>query len=185
MIYSDQDIRDALGSGGLVIDPNPTRNMFSTSSVDLRLDSIFTVFEPPSEASEIAIVVHRADPEEISRRYGREVNIANDDYLEVRPNEFVLAYTLERITLPLHLAARVEGKSSLARLGLSIHQTAPTVQAGWGNPRSLSLRLEISNVGPFVCRLAPGMQICQLIFEELKTPPTDPLHSRFQNQSPN
>ena len=100
--------------------------------------------------------------------------------IELKPNAFALAYTVERLTLPLNLAARVEGKSSVARWGLSIHQTAPTIHAGFrGN-----IRLEIANVGPFVCRLTPGMQICQLVVEELKTPPENELRSRFQNQSP-
>ncbi len=184
MIYSDQDIKDSLEAGDLIISPNPTRIMFSTSSVDLRLDSGFTVFRGAPKGSEILIMVDQANPEDIARRYGEDVNIATGDSLLVRPHEFVLAYTREQITLPLGVAARVEGKSSLARLGLSIHQTAPTVQAGWGRPRSLPLRLEISNVGPFVCRLTPGMPVCQLIFEELKTEAGRELESRFQNQNP-
>jgi len=184
MIYSDEDIKNALELNNLVISPSPDRDSFSTSSVDLRLGNRFTVFRPAAAGSEISIRVDEADPEEIASRYGAEVTVDRFRYLSVRPNEFVLAYTLEQITLPLDLAARVEGKSSLARLGLSVHQTAPTVQAGWGSPRSLPLRLEISNVGPFVCRLTPGIQICQLIFEELKTRSNRELRSRFQNQSP-
>ena len=78
-------------------------------------------------------------------------SIPTNSYIELKPNAFALAYTVERLTLLLHLAARVEGKSSVARWGLSIYQTAPTIHAGFrGN-----IRLEISNVGPFVCRLAP------------------------------
>ena len=185
MIYSDQDIREALEKGELVIQPNPTRSLFSTSSVDLRLDSHFTVFKTAPAASEIYIMVAQADPEAMAQHYGEDINIATGDSLLVRPHEFVLAYTRERITLPLNVAARVEGKSSLARLGLSIHQTAPTVQAGWGRPRSLPLRLEISNVGPYVCHLTPGMPVCQLIFEELKTEARRELETRFQDQNPN
>lgn len=184
MIYSDEDIRNALELNNIIISPSPNRDSFSTSSVDLRLGNRFTVFRPAPTGSEISIRVNEVDPEEIASRYGEEVTIDRYQYLPVRPNDFVLAYTLEQITLPLDLAARVEGKSSLARLGLSVHQTAPTVQAGWGSPRSLPLRLEISNVGPFVCRLTPGIQICQLIFEELKTKSDRELRSRFQNQSP-
>jgi dCTP deaminase len=185
MIYSDADIRNRLESGQLIIDPNPSRALFSTSSVDLRLGNRFTVFEPAPEGSEITIRVDQANPEEIANRYGREVTLEQYQYLSVHPGQFILAYTLEQISLPLDLAARVEGKSSLARLGLSVHQTAPTVQAGWGSPRRLPLRLEIANVGPFVCRLAPGIQICQLIFEELKTESDRELRSRFQNPHPN
>lgn len=184
MIYSDEDIREALESRDLIIYPTPTRNLFSTSSVDLRLGNRFTVFESAPAGSEITIRVDQANPEEIATRYGHEITLDRYEYLPIHPGQFVLAYTLEQISLPLDLAARVEGKSSLARLGLSVHQTAPTVQAGWGSPRSLELRLEIANVGPFVCRLAPEIQICQLIFEELKTKSNRELRSRFQNQSP-
>ena len=81
--------------------------------------------------------------------------------------------------MPLHLAARIEGRSSLARFGLSVHQTAPTIHADFRG----AIRLEIANVGPFVCRLTPGIRICQLIVEELKTPATEGLLSRFQDQT--
>ena len=97
----------------------------------------------------------------------------------MEPGAFALGSTLERVAMPLNLAARVEGKSSVARFGLSIHQSAPTVHADFrGN-----IRLEISNVGPFVCRLIPGTRICQLIVEELKDPSSEPLRSRFQDQT--
>ena len=176
MIYGEPDIANALESGEFRIEPRPSRDLFSTSSVDLRLGSRFNVFEAPLAGTEISVLVHMVDVEAVAMRYAPEVSIPDGGYIEVKPNAFVLGYTLESVALPRHLAARVEGKSSLARLGLSIHQTAPTVQAGWNG----HLRLEISNVGPFVCRLIPGIPICQLIFEELKRPATNPLTSRFQ-----
>ena len=180
MIYSDKDIIAALEAGTLDIQPRPARSAFATSSVDLLLGTAFTVFDPPISGVEITVMIAQADPEETARRYGRVVNVQANSYIELKPNAFALAYTVERITLPLNLAARVEGKSSVARWGLSIHQTAPTIHAGFrGN-----IRLEIANVGPFVCRLTPGMQICQLVIEELKTLPENELRSRFQNQSP-
>ena len=180
MIYSDQDIIAALETGMLDIEPRPARSAFATSSVDLLLGNTFTVFDPPIIGVEISVMIARADPEETARRYGKVVSISNNAFIELKPNAFALAYTVERVTLPLNLAARVEGKSSVARWGLSIHQTAPTIHAGFrGN-----IRLEIANVGPFVCRLTPGMQICQLVIEELKTLPENELRSRFQNQSP-
>ena len=180
MIYSGEDIREALRQGVLVIAPIPDEGMYSTSSVDLRLGNVFTVFNTPSEDSGVFVTVGRSEPEEIATQYGMRREIASTGYLELKPGQFVLANTLERIELPLHLAARVEGRSSLARFGLSIHQTAPTIHADFRG----TVRLEISNVGPFLCRLTPGIPICQLIIEELKTPASEPLRSRFRNQSP-
>lgn len=180
MIYSREDIREALEQGALVIDPVPDEGMYSTSTVDLRLGNRFITFDNPSEDAGVFVTVGRSEPEEIAARYGQGREIPTTDYLELQPGQFTLATTLERIELPLHLAARVEGKSSLARFGLSIHQTAPTIHADFrGN-----IRLEISNAGPFLCRLTPGIAICQLIIEELKTPASEPLRSRFQDQSP-
>ena len=180
MIYSDRDIKAALESGTLNIAPRPAPAAYATSSVDLLLGNTLTVFDPPIPGVEIAVMVAQADPEEAAERYGKVVSASPGSYIELKPNAFALAYTAERLTLPLNLAARVEGKSSVARWGLSIHQTAPTIHAGFhGN-----IRLEIANVGPFVCRLSPGMQICQLVIEELKSLPEHELRSRFQNQSP-
>ena len=181
MIYSYLDIQEALSDGQLLIEPAPSPDMFATSSVDLRLGNDFTVFPSPIPGVAVTVQVGAADSEEVARRYGQLRRIPAGDYLDLRPGEFALAFTLERVQFPLNLAARVEGKSSIARLGLSIHQSAPTIHAGFrGN-----IRLEIANQGPFVCQLAPGIAICQLIVEELKTASESELRSRFQNQSPN
>ena len=181
MIYSRRDIEEALASGLLVIDPQPIDEMFSTSSVDLQLGDTFTIFDEPASGVEISVLLGRADPEQVALQHGKVERVPANNYFRLHPNRFVLAYTRERVEIPQSLAARVEGKSSLARFGLSIHQTAPTIQAGFRG----HIRLEITNVGPFVCHLTPGISICQLIIEELKTTPSEPLRSRFQNQSPN
>lgn len=178
-IYSKQDMLDALKSGALHIAPNPEVEMFSTSAVDLRLGHGFTFFDKPSQGVSIRVVVDEANPEEIAGQYGKEKVLAGGEYLDLEPGDFVLASTMERIEMPLHLAARIEGRSSLARFGLSVHQTAPTIHADFRG----AIRLEIANVGPFVCRLTPGIRICQLIIEELKTPATEGLLSRFQGQT--
>ena len=180
MIFSKADILEALEQGVLVIDPLPEEGMYSTSSVDLRLGNSFTIFDTPGEDSGIFVTVGVTEPEEIAAQYGKRNVILSSSYLEIKPGQFVLANTLERLELPLQLAARVEGKSSLARFGLSVHQTAPTIHADFRG----TIRLEISNVGPFLCRLTPGTPICQLIVEELKTPATERLRSRFQDQNP-
>lgn len=181
-IYGKQDMLDALESdapGTLRIVPNPEVGMFSTSAVDLRLGHVFTVFDKPSQGVSLHVAVDEANPEEIAGRYGKEKALAAGEYLNLNPGDFVLSSTVERIEMPLHLAARIEGRSSLARFGLSVHQTAPTIHADFRG----AIRLEIANVGPFVCRLTPGIRICQLIIEELKTPATERLLSRFQDQA--
>ena len=179
MIYSGQNISDALQSGLLVIDPLPSEEMFDTSAVDLRLGRRFSVFEKSLAGAGVFVNIGQAQPEAVAARYGVMKEVPDGGYLALEPGAFALGSTLERVAMPLNLAARVEGKSSVARFGLSIHQSAPTVHADFrGN-----IRLEISNVGPFVCRLIPGTRICQLIVEELKDPSSEPLRSRFQDQT--
>lgn len=179
MIYSGQNIAGALQSGELVIDPLPGKDMFDTSAVDLRLGHRFSVFEQPLSGAGVFVTIGQAQPEAVAARYGTLKEVPDGEYLELNPGAFALTSTLERVAMPLHLAARVEGKSSVARFGLSVHQTAPTIHADFrGN-----IRLEIANVGPFVCRLIPGTRICQLIIEELKDPTSEPLRSRFQDQN--
>lgn len=182
MIYSDKDIMDALDTGKFIIDPRPVRDDISPSAVDLRLHNIFTVFENEEqlEGVEVAVMVGVADTERVVQRYGKNLEIPVGSYLELKPSAFVLGYTRERLDMPMDLAARVEGKSSLARLGISIHQTAPTIHADFEG----YIRLEIANTGPFTCRLRPGIRVCQLVVEELKSPAERKLQSRFQNQSP-
>ena len=179
MIYSKQNIRDALHSGHLVIEPRPELRMSDTSAVDLRLGHRFTFFNTPTPGSQVLVAVDEANPEAVASQYGTVREVPDGEYLDLQPGGFVLASTLERVEMPLDLAARVEGKSSIARFGLSVHQTAPTIHADFRG----TIRLEISNVGPYVCRLKPGIRICQLIIEELKDPATEPLQSRFQDQN--
>ena len=99
-------------------------------------------------------------------------------HYELKPNQFILGQTLEYIELPNYLAARIEGKSSLARLGISIHATAPTVQAGYAG----KLTLEITRIGPFRVMLKPGMAIAQLIVERLGLPAVQGYSGQFQGQ---
>ena len=179
MIYSEKDIRDALLSGEIDIDPRPDDEMFSTSAVDLRLGNRFSVFTTSPAGAGIFVTLGESEPEVVAAHYGKSEVVPDDGFLTLNPGEFLLTSTLEYVRMPAHLAARVEGKSSLARFGLTVHQTAPTVHADFRG----TIRLEIANVGPFVCRLTPRIRICQLIVEELKSAATEPLRSRFRDQT--
>ena len=98
-----------------------------------------------------------------------------DSPYEMKPEEFLLAKTHETITLPADIAARVEGRSTLGRLGLGVHITAPTVQAGYRG----RLTLEMFNVGPYKIKLTERMKICQIIFERLTMPATAVYDGQF------
>ena len=183
MILSDREIAEAIGSGRLVFDPPIEPGQFSPCSVDLRLSNSFTSYRIPTVRgiSTVADLSQVTNVEEVARNYGETTVLRTGEQFPLRPGEFVLAYTKETVKLPNDLAGRVEGRSSFARLGLAIHQTAPTVHATWEG----QLRLEILNNGPLTCLLSEGIAICQLIIERLGTPATIELESIFQRQSQN
>lgn len=168
MILTDREIQISLAHSQIKIEPNPELTAYSSTSVDLRLDRPLSVFkedltggagvEPPSlDPSHREFVAEQA----LARLTDR-TEIPPDGYLLV-PRKLVLGWTIERVELPEHsrIAARVEGKSSLARVGLGIHITAPTIHSGFRYP----IRLELINHGHVPVRLRYGMRICQLIFE--------------------
>ena len=112
-------------------------------------------------------------------RYSTLITIKEGDSYLLKRGAFALAWTRERIRLPNFLAARVEGRSTPARIGLSVHQSAPTVHATFAG----QLQLELLNAGPFDVRLFPGQTICQLILETMSMPSVTSLQSVHQNQS--
>ena len=175
-----------LRTGRLVISPEVEETQIGPSSIDLHLSNRFTIFKKTEK--ELADLVgfnshvdlaNIANVEAIVRAVGDEITLEEGKKRQIDTGEFILAYTRERIELPNYLSARVEGRSTLARLGLSIHQTAPTVHATFKG----QLRLEIMNNGPLPCLLSPGIVICQLILERLGWPAVRSLTSAFQNQS--
>lgn len=180
MILSDGEIWEAIQEGQLRFDPALDPEQVDPSSIDLRLGNRFTIFPEPVEGF-ITTVDLRSDVdiEAGMRRHGKIVEVKDGEAFTLKRGDFVLAYTLERIQLSNALAARVEGRSSIGRLGISIHQTAPTVHATFTG----HLRLEISHNGPFECKLYPGQRICQLIVERLGRPSKARLHSQFQGQT--
>ena len=180
MILSDGEIWEAIEKKQLRFEPSLDPEQVGPSSIDLRLGNKFTTFPVPPEGFTTTVDLQAdVDIEAGMRQFGEVVDVKSGDAFTLRPGAFVLAYTLEKIQLSNALAARVEGRSSIGRLGISIHQTAPTVHATFtGN-----LRLEISHNGPFNCKLYPGQRICQLIVERLGKPSKGRLNSRFQGQT--
>lgn len=157
MILSDRDIRAAIEAGRIVIDPF-TLDAIQPSSVDLHLDRRFRVFRN-SRYPYIDVREEQPDLTEL-------VEIDAERPFILHPGEFVLGSTLERVALPDDLVARLDGKSSLGRLGLLIHSTAGYVDPGWDG----NLTLELSNVANLPITLYYGMKIGQISFQRMSSP---------------
>lgn len=156
MILSDRTINEAIASGRIVIDPfDPAK--VQPSSVDLTLDRFFRVFRNHTRG--VIDVKERMDD------LTEEVEIPPDGVFLLHPGEFVLGSTAEHVGLPDDLVGRIEGKSSLGRLGLLIHTTAGFVDAGFEG----YLTLELSNVATLPITLYPGMKIGQISFLQMTT----------------
>ena len=174
MLLSDRDIRAEIDSGRIRVEPYDEA-MIQPSSIDFRLDRYFRVFEN-----------HRyphIDPAADQSDLTRVVEPDGDEPFILHPGEFVLGSTHEVVTLPDDLAARVEGKSSLGRLGLLTHATAGFVDPGFSG----HVTLELANVATLPIKLYPGMKIGQLCFFRLTSPAEHPYGSekygsRYQGQ---
>src|ERR1700720_1533196 len=163
MVLSDHSIREALAAGNIVIDPFDDACV-QPSSVDLHVDQYFRLFR--NHTSRVIDV--RENQEDLT-----ELVDTGEDPLILHPGEFVLGSTKERVTLPAALVARLEGKSSLGRLGLLIHSTAGFVDAGWDG----HLTLELSNVANLPITVYPGMKIGQISFMNMTTAADHPYGS--------
>ena len=174
MVLSDRSIREALDAGRISIAPLG-EGCIQPSSVDLHVDRYFRLFR--NHTSRVIDV--REDQEDLTEL----VDIGDVDPLILHPGEFLLGSTLERITLPDDLVARLEGKSSLGRLGLLIHSTAGFIDPGWDG----HVTLELSNVANLPITLYRGMKIGQISFLQMTTPAdmpygSDGLKSKYQGQ---
>ena len=156
MILSDRTIREFLSDGRIVIDPLDPADI-QPSSVDLHLANRFRVFLNHTRR----VIDVKEDQTDLTE----EVVVNNDDAFILHPGEFALGSTLERVAIPDDLVGRIEGKSSLGRLGLLIHTTAGFVDAGWDG----HLTLELSNVANLPITLYPGMKIGQISFIQMTT----------------
>ena len=174
MLLSDKDILTEINDGRIVIDPWD-ESMLQPSSVDVRLDRFFRVFDNHKYAT--------IDPAVDQSELTRQIETEGDEPFILHPGEFVLGSSYEQVSLPDDIAARLEGKSSLGRLGLLTHSTAGFIDPGFQG----HVTLELSNVATLPIKLWPGMKIGQLCFFRLSSPAQDPYGSqrhgsRYQGQ---
>jgi dCTP deaminase len=175
VVLSDRTIREEIESGRIVIDPFEPSNV-QPSSVDVRVDRQFRVFHN----ARYTYIDVRQPMDDLTEL----VEITDDEPFILHPGEFVLGQTLERVTLPDDLVARLEGKSSLGRLGLLIHSTAGFVDSGFSG----NLTLELSNVANLPITIYHGMPIGQISFMRMDGPVerpygTDEAGSKYQGQA--
>jgi dCTP deaminase len=174
MVLSDRTIRRLLEEGRIGIEPYE-EELLQPSSVDVRVDRLFRVFRN----SRYPFIDVKQEMEELTEL----VQVEPEEAFILHPGEFVLGSTLERITLPDDLVARLEGKSSLGRLGLLIHSTAGFIDPGWDG----HVTLELSNVANLPITIYYGMKIGQVSFVQLSEPAEHPygtgeLGSKYQGQ---
>ncbi|MCW5952119.1 MAG: dCTP deaminase [Propionibacteriaceae bacterium] len=174
MLLSDRDILAEVETGRVQLDPWDPQ-MVQPASVDVRLDRFFRLFDNHKYPS--------IDPAEDQPELTRLIEVPADEAFVLHPGEFVLGSTYEFVGLPDDLAARLEGKSSLGRLGLLTHSTAGFVDPGFAG----HVTLELSNVATLPIKLWPGMKIGQLCFFRLSSPAEHPYGSgatgsRYQGQ---
>ena len=176
MMLSDRDIRAAIESGRVQISGGSGDPYIHASSMDLHLSNIFKVYEH----SKFAVL----DPKNMDsfRDNMRTIQVEGEEPFLVQPGEFVLGVTQEKITVPDDLVVRVEGRSSLGRLGIIVHSTAGFVDPGFSG----TITLEISNLNRLPIALYPGMRICQLAFTQMTSPAEMPYNkkpfSKYQGQ---
>jgi len=174
VLLSDCDIKAEISAGRVKVEPFDGA-MIQPSSVDVRLDRFFRVFEN----HKYSVIDPSIEQPDLTREVAVE---ANEEFI-LHPGEFVLASTYEIITLPDDIAGRLEGKSSLGRLGLLTHSTAGFIDPGFSG----HITLELSNVANLPVKLFPGMKIGQLCLIKLSSPAENPYGSalygsRYQGQ---
>jgi dCTP deaminase len=171
MILSSDKIRQEIENGNVFVGENKERCIklselkFDTTSLELHLGNTFKIWKKPIPGEVISVDPSNTDFNfrQYALKFTEDGKTESDGSFILASKEFVLCQTSEYIRLPKHIAARVEGKSKLARLGIAIHLTAPTIHANWEG----YITLEIYNHSPISIRLNPGLGISQLIFEEV------------------
>lgn len=166
MVLSDRDIKKIIKDGKLAFKPQISDDQIGPASIDLKLSPIFKVFHIEKHT---LLDVKKGLPKEFTKNYAMK----DGEYFVLHPNGFVLASTIERIKVPDDLLVRVEGKSSLARMGILVH-TAGFIDPGFEG----TITLEISNQSNLAVTLYPKMYICQISIEQLSSPAEIPYHKR-------
>ncbi len=177
MVLSDRDIKKALGEGRIKISPQPDlKTQLGSCSVDLRLGNVFRIFNH----SKYAYI----DPskKDYSNEITQEIVLQEGEQFIMQPSDFVLAVTLEKVTIADNLMGRLEGRSSLGRLGIVVHSTASIFDPGWDG----NCVLELGNLGRMAVALNVGMRICAMTFEQLSSvsevPYSKKTHAKYQIQ---
>lgn len=189
MILSQTDIRSAVGSGEIGFTPSLEDKQWGEASIDLRLGFQFTRLKD-ARGLTISVAEGLSTIGKLGLWQTKELKefdeLGKRESYDLPPGEFILALTYESIKIPKNLIGLVEGRSTYARMGLSMHQTAPWIQPGWSGP----IVLEIANHGQFTIKLTPLIdRPCQLTFFELRTPLEDGQvygsrpGDRYQNQA--
>jgi dCTP deaminase len=161
MILSDRDIKEALRNKEIEITPAPDLEVqLGSCSIDLRLGNNFRVFEHSKHS-----LIDPFSEQTMETEFTREITVKDKEAFIMQPGDFVLAVTKERIKISPKLLGRLEGRSSLGRLGIVVHSTASVFDPGWDGQAVL----ELGNLGRLPVALYPGMRICAMTFEELKS----------------
>jgi dCTP deaminase len=169
MILSDKDIKKQIEENRIQVNPSPNfEEQLGSASLDLRLGDEFAVFEHTKKP-----FIDTRDSESF-KGMTRIVKIGDDEPFVFHPGEFVLGVTMEEIFLPDDIAARIDGRSSLGRLGIVIHSTAGHIDPGFKG----KIVLEMENIGMIPVLLYFKTRICQLVFESLSSPTTNPYHKK-------
>ncbi len=169
MVLSDKDLKKAIQTKRIVIKPLPDfKTQLGSCSIDLKLGDTFRVFEH----SKYAYI----DPfkKSISDEVTREIKIKNKEPFIIQPGDFVLATTIEYIEVPDDLTGRLEGRSSIGRLGVVIHSTAANIECGFRG----HITLELANMGKMPVALYSNMRICSISFEQLSSPAEVPYYKK-------
>ena len=173
MILSDRDIRRAIEDGRIKIDPLPDlERALGSVSVDFTLGPTFMVFEHSRHS-----FIDPRHPRSIGEAM-RTIECAPDEPFIMQPGDFALASTVESLELADDLLGRLEGRSSIARLGITVHSTAAVFEPGWVGTATM----ELSNLGRMAVALYPGMRICAFSFEEVSSPVSVPYRLKAGNK---
>ncbi|HUC39160.1 MAG TPA: dCTP deaminase [Candidatus Acidoferrum sp.] len=168
MMLSDKSIREYIKEGKIKVEPFDLEKQLQAVGIDLRLDNVFREFK----ISHKPFIDLREEHLNIDTNV---VTVPEGEIYIIHPGEFVLGVTLESVELPTNIVGRLDGRSSLGRVGIIVHSTAGRVDPGWKG----KLTLEISNIGKLPIALIPGMRFCYLMFEEISSTVEKPYKGKY------